>query len=97
MMDIGKTIQKIRKSKKIKQQDLAANCNISTTFLSQIENNKKDPALTTLKLICQELGMPLPVIFFLSMSEEDIPEEKKQSYGLIHPPMEKYIQTLFET
>ncbi|WP_373262779.1 helix-turn-helix domain-containing protein, partial [Bacteroides thetaiotaomicron] len=42
-MNIGKIIKETRKSKGLKQQSFAKMCGITQTYLSQIENNVKDP------------------------------------------------------
>ena len=66
-MLVGNAIKTIRKQKKIQQQELSKICNISQTYLSQIENNKKQPNLNILELIGDKLGIPIPVILFLSL------------------------------
>ncbi|WP_084135144.1 helix-turn-helix domain-containing protein [Rikenella microfusus] len=50
-MDIGSVIRDIRKKKKITQTQLAKLSQITQTYLSQIENNQKEPTIPTLKAI----------------------------------------------
>ena len=66
-MDIGSVIRDIRKKKKITQTQLAKLSQITQTYLSQIENNQKEPTIPTLKAI--------PILLFLSVENEDIPEK----------------------
>lgn len=82
-MDLGSTITEIRKLRKIKQSDLAAKCNITQAYLSSIENNKKEPVISKLKEIANALDVPLPVVFFLSMDEADISNDKKQLFEFL--------------
>jgi transcriptional regulator with XRE-family HTH domain len=84
-MDLGNTIKSIRKSKGIKQNSFAELCDISQTYLSQIESNQKEPNISTLKTICINLKVSLPILFFLSLDEKDIPEQKKQAFAIISP------------
>lgn len=91
-MDLGNAIVKIRLQKGIKQNKLAEECKISQTYLSQIENNKRDPNISTLKTISDALGIPLPLLFFSSITEADIPSAKKEAYNMVEP----FIKSLVE-
>lgn len=82
-MNLGKTIKKIRKQKKLSQETFANQSGISQTYLSQIENDKREPNLSTLKSISTVLGIPLPILFFLSTTEDDIPLEKRELFKAI--------------
>jgi transcriptional regulator with XRE-family HTH domain len=74
-MNLGNAIQSVRKHKGIKQGDMVERTKLTQGYLSQIENNKKDPNLSSLKKISDALEVPLPVIFFLALDNEDIPEK----------------------
>lgn len=84
-MDLGTTIQLIRKQKGIKQNTFAELCNLSQTYLSQIENNQKEPNISTLKVIALKLDVPLPILFFLALDENDIPLGKRQAFNMVSP------------
>lgn len=90
-MDIGKAIKEIRKKRKIPQNELAINCKISQTYLSQIENNKIKPNLSTLEKIGQILGVPIPVILFQSLTDEDVSEKKRELFNLMSPTIDNFI------
>jgi len=77
-MNLGKVISDLRKKKNLTQLELAEKCKMTQAYLSHIENNKKDPHITTLKEISKALEIPLPIIFFLSMDEDDVPDDKKE-------------------
>ena len=96
-MNIGATIENLRKKKNIKQNELAKLSNITPSYLSLIESNKKDPNLSTLRSISTALNTPLPIIFFLSLTEDDIPENKKDSYKLLSPLVKSVISDVFIT
>lgn len=93
-MDLGSTIKNIRKQKGIKQIAFAELCNLSQTYLSQIENNVKEPNISTLREIAQHLNIPLPVLFFLSLNEEDVSSSKKQIFQVIGPTVKTLIKEL---
>ncbi len=59
MMDLGKNIKEARKQQKISLQEMAQKVQVTPSFLSQIENGKNDPSLTTLKRIANSLSVPI--------------------------------------
>ena len=76
-MNLGKTITSLRKKRNLKQLELAEKCDITQAYLSHIENNRKEPHISTLKGISKALDIPLPILFFLSMDEQDVSDDKK--------------------
>ena len=94
-MDIGKVIKTIRQEKNIKQKELAEGCNISITYLSQIENNKKDPAISKLIEISKYLKIPLPIIFFMALEDNDIAPKKRDFFREFNPTFMKVIKEFF--
>ena len=95
-MDIGKTITHLRKSKEITQDDLAKKCNITQAYLSQIEKNKKEPNMSTVKDIALALGVPLAVLFFMALESSDVPENKQKMFNVMKPSMSGFFETIFE-
>ncbi len=94
-MNIGGAIESVRKQKKIKQNELAEKAFITQSYLSLLENNKKDPNVSTLKNIADALNTPLPVLLFLSLDENDIPETKVGIYKQVEPLLKNLIENLF--
>jgi transcriptional regulator with XRE-family HTH domain len=95
-MDLGSIIKEVRKSRKYTQCEFAKLCKISQTYLSQIENNKKDPNISTLKIIANHLNIPLPILFFKALTDEDISEAKKESFETISPIVKNLIKSITE-
>ena len=93
-MNLGNTIREIRKQKGIKQNALAGLCNISQTYMSQIENNQKEPNISTLKEISTQLHVSLPILIFLSIDEADVPTSKKDVFKIIGPTVKTLIKDL---
>ena len=94
-MDLGKTIKHIRLSKKLTQHEFAVKCGITQTYLSQIERNQKEPTLSILKAFSDKLELPLPIIFFLSLTDEDIQSKKREAFAIIGPTLNTIIYELF--
>ncbi len=59
------------------QGELAKQIQKTQSYLSLIEKNKKEPNLSVLKEISEVLQIPLPILFFKSIEETDIKEDKK--------------------
>jgi transcriptional regulator with XRE-family HTH domain len=94
-MDLGSTIKNLRKQRKQTQQEFATRCGITQTYLSQIENNLKDANIGILEQISSQLNLPLPLLFFISMTDSDIPEGKRKDFLTIAPALKSFINELF--
>lgn len=94
-MNIGHSIKSLRKRKGLSQKEFAEICEISPSYLSQIEKNQKNPHTGTLKTLADKLDVPLPIIYFLSMEEMDIKPEKRDAFNLLEPTMKAMISTFF--
>ena len=94
-MDLGSTIKRIRKQKGHSQGEFALICNITQTYLSLIESNQKEPNISTLKIICDNLNVPLPILFFLSMTDEDVQQNKRKAFGIVSPSVKSLVNEFF--
>lgn len=81
MIKIGKIIRAFRAERKMTLKELAAKAEISTSYLSQIENDQVNMNLSVLESISQALQKPLN-LFFLQDSIDSVSivrkEERKQ-------------------
>lgn len=94
-MDLGNRIKNIRKQKGQTQGELALSCGITQTYLSQIESNLKEPNLSTLKSISDNLNVPLPILFFLSMTEDDVLPNKRKAFQIVSPSVKSLVNEFF--
>ncbi len=94
-MKIGEAIKHIRSEKGLSQKKFSELCDISQSYLSLIENNKKIPNMSTLEFMGKVAGVPLPVVLFLSMNEEDVSEEKRDLFNILSPSISKFIKEIF--
>lgn len=94
-MNLGETIRHQRKKQKLSQGELAESIGITQAYLSQIEKNKKEPNLSTLKKLSGTLSIPLPVLFFKAMDENDVPIEKKEMFNSLNKTIEDLIDKIF--
>lgn len=69
---LGKNIKEIRKSLKITQEQLAEKIDVSTVFISQIENATRKPSLETIYKISLTLGVKIDTLINKDTSKENI-------------------------
>lgn len=62
-MDIGARLKMLRKKNGLTLSELASRCELTTGFLSQIENNISSPSIVTLEDIIEALGSTLKEFF----------------------------------
>jgi XRE family transcriptional regulator, regulator of sulfur utilization len=94
-MNLGKSIQDIRKQKGLTQTEFAKKSGITQTYLSQIENNHKEPNLSILKSISEILEVPLPIIFYLAMEENDVEIGKREAFNIVSPSINSLVNEFF--
>ena len=94
-MDLGNIIKNIRKQKGQTQGEFALSCGITQNYLSQIESNLKEPNLSTLKSISESLNVPLPILFFLSMTEDDVQPNKRKAFQIVSPSVKSLVNEFF--
>lgn len=90
-MQIGKTIELLRRSKNIKQKDLAKACGISVTALCNFEKEKYNPSQEVLRKICDALGISLPCFLLYMIEDTDIPEEKRMAFNMFMSPLKQLL------
>lgn len=94
-MEIGQVIGALIKQKNLKQKDVADRIGKSPTALSQIINGVYQPSPDTLEKICDVLEIPQPVLYFLAISEKDIPKEKIDLYKMLAPALRDFVYRIF--
>jgi len=93
-MDIGITIARLRKEKELSQVEFAKMIDLTQTSLSQIESGKKRPNSTTLKNICEQLGVSELHLYLLSFDESDVAESKRDLYRELEGPLKELVLKL---
>lgn len=94
-MNIGNAIKDLRQQKGLKQTDFAVKCGLSQSYLSSIEKGRKEPTLSILKQIANALSIPMPVLVFFSLDQEDISESKRDAFQMLEPSIKGLINNVF--
>lgn len=69
-MQIGKTLKEIRTAKGVSLTELAELSNVTKSYLSKIENDKREPSVTSIHSVCKALGVPLNIVILLAEEPE---------------------------
>jgi len=77
-MSVGRAAKFARVAAGIKQKDLADRLDVSPNYLSLVENNKREPSISFLRNLADELTIPLGLLFLNVDSDlsEVSPEER---------------------
>lgn len=94
-MNIGNVIGLLIKKKGLTQKEVADKIGKSPTSLSQIVSGVYQPSSETLKKICDVLEVPPAILHFLTISEDDIPQSKREIYQMLAPSLKDFIYRVF--
>lgn len=71
-MNIGKVIRWCRQQRGASQGEVALAAECSVSYLSMLENNKRDPTLSTITKIAHALQVPVGVLFVMAADRSDL-------------------------
>jgi transcriptional regulator with XRE-family HTH domain len=73
-MNLGRAIKLCRTQKNLKQSQLAKKAKLSVSYLSLLEQEKRDPPFSTVEKIAGALDVPVSILMFLATDKEEISE-----------------------
>ncbi|MEA5079562.1 MAG: helix-turn-helix transcriptional regulator [Anaerolineaceae bacterium] len=82
-MNIGSAIKLLRTSKNLRLQDVALDMGISTSYLSLVEQSKRDPNIEFLKKVADVLEIPLSILIFIGNEDSKFKEISPDLYERI--------------
>jgi transcriptional regulator with XRE-family HTH domain len=71
-MNIGHALKMCRSAKALSLDQLAERTQLSQSYLSMIESNKREPTLSTIEKIATAMDVPVPIIIFLASEKSDL-------------------------
>ncbi len=71
MVNFGAIIKKHREKLSFTQKKLAGLLDVTPTYISAVENGRKEPSLALLKGICEFLKVPEEILFWESVDIEN--------------------------
>ena len=95
-MKLGKAIKNLRKKRGMNQRSFALLAGVSQPYISFIEQDKKKPSQDMLGRLATALNVPVPLIVWEAMDEEDVPENKKKVFFKMKKIMDELISVYFD-
>lgn len=71
-MNVGHAIRWCRTRRGVSQGDIAKEAQCSVSYLSMLENNKRDPTLSTITKIAAALRVPVGALFVLASEQIEL-------------------------
>lgn len=93
---MGRRIAQRRRSKKIKQNELAEKLGISNNHLSAIENGKENPSLETHMKICESLQVTPDYLLLGTMHSNSVTENIKEGLQICTPEDQALLGSIVE-
>ena len=69
---------------------------MNNSYLSLIERNKRVPSLEMINKIANFLEVPLAVLFWFTVTEDDLEDDKKHLYATFKPTVDKIMIEMFD-
>lgn len=85
IMELGTNVRKLRKEKTFDQEEFAERIGVTQPYLSQIENGHREPSVSLLHRISEELDISFPGLLLLSMNEEDVQSDRREAFRELRP------------
>ncbi len=83
--DLGMTIRRLRESRQLTLNEIAARSGLTRSFLSQVERNLTSPSVASLRKVAQAFGVPLTELFQGPVMPENRVVRRDERRQLIHP------------
>lgn len=71
-MNLGNAIRFCRTQRGMTQEELARKADLSTSYISLLEQNKRDPAFSTIENIANQIGVPTNILLFLASDPAEL-------------------------
>jgi XRE family transcriptional regulator, regulator of sulfur utilization len=94
-MTIGQVTRDLRKDAHIQQGVVAKKLGISQTYLSLVERGVRNPSRMMVKKLADFYKLPAPVMEWLTMTEDQVVEDKREAFKKIKPAMDALVQEFF--
>jgi|LakMenEpi03Aug12_release.lakeMendotaPanAssembly.Ray.scaffolds.fasta_scaffold27763_2 transcriptional regulator with XRE-family HTH domain len=92
-MNLSNVVRDLRINRmKQNQIQFGGSVGITQTYLSQIESGSKTPSSIILNRISEHIGIPLPILMYMSIEEKDIDKSKIESFRILNPKILELIK-----
>jgi len=71
-MNLGEAIKFCRSRRKLTQSELAKRSEVSVSYLSMLEKNKRDPSLKMIEKLAAGLGIPASILILIAADPREL-------------------------
>lgn len=71
-MNLGNAIRTSRLKRGLSLETLSKKAGVSVSYLSMLENSKRDPTISTVEKIAVALDVPIEILFFLGADKGEL-------------------------
>lgn len=71
-MNLGNAIKLCRIQRNMSQSELADRAEVSVSYISLLERNKRDPNMSAIQKIADALNVPLSILMFLAADRNEL-------------------------
>ena len=71
-MNIGKALKLCRAARELSLEVIAERAGISVSYLSRLENDKREPTVTLISKLAAALGVPVPIVIYLASDDDEL-------------------------
>ena len=93
MLQVGRTIRRFRKQRGFSQKQLAGDAEMTASFLSLVESDKRVPSTVVLERLAKALSLPIEVILWDAV---EVPENLSSKDKSICDQAKNIVHALFE-
>lgn len=83
--EVGLTILRLRRERRLSLKDLAERSGLTQSFLSQVERNLTSPSVASLRKVAQAFGVPLAALFQGPATQPSRVVRRAERRQLVHP------------
>ncbi len=83
MQSLGRALRAVRLAKGLSQEQVADGAGISRPYITNIENDHRDPSWSMVTNICASLGVPVSTITILAESNDNEKVRSMLPYAII--------------
>lgn len=80
MITLGSTVRRLREESGLTQAELANRVNVSTSHISHVESDRRDPSVDLLRRLAGELSV-WPGLLLASLLQTEMPTEFQDLYA----------------
>jgi len=83
-MTLGTAVKRLRAAAGFNQKEFAARLDVSPSYLSQIESDRREPTIPLVRRMAAELGLPSVILFAAALSRpSELPDAQRSALTAI--------------